>query len=271
MIPAELLQNLLTHSADAIIVTDQQGLVRFWSHAAESMLGSSAEEMVGHSLRTVLPEPSNLAMTETQAVCKNGRKIWVERSLAIVQVEGHSWSIFVIRNSEHRRRQMEALKQQASTDAISGLSNRREFQRQLEASLGKPLSLAIIDIDNFKEINDQFGHWVGDEAIQFVSQNLSDLFPTAICIARLGGDEFGVLAKFSTLDEARESFQQFRLKSSERAPDAHLTAIPKVSIGVAFSTEPDNSARELLTLADRLMYQSKNAGGNQVSCGIVKS
>lgn len=269
MIPAEIFQNLLADSADAIIVTDHLGVVRFWNKAAELMLGYCSAEMVEHPLQQVLPEPGSLPITEVQALCKSGKRIWVERSMGTTQVDGHDWCLYVVRNSDQRRRQIEVLEREASTDSVSGLSNRREFQRLLEANLGKPITLAIIDIDNFKEINDQFGHWVGDEAIQFVSQNLSDLFPDAICIARLGGDEFGVLAEFATLDEAREGFQAFRTKSTERAPDAHLTAIPKVSIGVAFSQEPETSARELLTLADRLMYQSKRAGGNRISCDVV--
>lgn len=270
MIPEKHFQVLFAQSVDAIIITDEQGMVRFWNQAAEAMLGSPEAEMLGQPLSLVLPDNCDSAIAETRAVCKSGKEIWVERSMSTFEIDGQSWSAYIVRNSDHRRREMEVLKREASTDSVSGLSNRREFQRQLEGNLGKPLTLAIIDIDNFKEINDQFGHWVGDEAIQFVSQNLTDLFPKAVCIARLGGDEFGVLAEFATLEAAEESFREFRQKSTERAPDAHLTAIPKVSIGVAFSVSTETSARELLTLADRLMYQSKNAGGNQITSGIVK-
>jgi diguanylate cyclase (GGDEF)-like protein/PAS domain S-box-containing protein len=267
----QTLYQLIECAADAIVVTDDAGLVQFWNKESESLIGFSGEEMLGKTLQTVFPQEELLEgkNLECEAVCRDGERIWVERSCNVVDTDDGKWSIHVIRNVEVRRRRMEELERVASTDSLSGLLNRREFQRQLESHLGSALTLAIVDIDNFKAINDQFGHWVGDEAIQFVAKNLSDLFPTAFCIARLGGDEFGVLLECESEAQARMSFEDFQKQSTELAASAHLTAIPKVSIGVAFSERSGNSARELLTVADKQMYIAKSAGRNRTSVATV--
>lgn len=268
---SDTFQNLLEYAGDAIVITDSAGTIEYWNSTANQLLGYNSEEMIGQSLKPIFADwdANDSAIVESEATCKNGQRIWLERSAAVVENEGKAWSLQILRCTEVRRRRMEELEREASTDSLTGLLNRREFQRQLESSLGQPLTLAILDVDNFKDINDQFGHWVGDEAIRFVAKNLSDLFPQAICVARLGGDEFGVLHHFDSEQDAKSSFEDFQNRSIERAPEAHLTAIPKVSIGVAFSTNSGVSARELLTLADQQMYKAKSAGRNQTSSATI--
>ncbi len=265
----EILQNLLMQANDAVAITDQDGNVRLWNQQAEKLFGFTSEEMIGMPIRSIFQNPSSKRVEEVVAVNKNGSSCWVERSIGEADFNEQIWQIYIIRCIDLRRQRMEELQREARTDSVSGLLNRREFQRRLELTLGEPLTLAIVDIDNFKEINDQFGHWVGDEGIRFLARNLSDLFPTAICIARLGGDEFGVLSKFASLEDAKNQFDDFRKQSMDRAVYAHLNAIPKVSVGVAYSSKSNVSARELLTLADQLMYESKKLGGNRTTIAAV--
>lgn len=265
----ELIKKLLARANDAIVISDQQGNIRFWNQQSEQLLGFESEEVLGRSLQSYITQDPNSPLDEVNVTKKDGASIWLERSVATAEFEGGCWQISIMRSIDVRRQRMEELQREASTDSVSGLLNRREFQRQLELHLGDSLTLAIVDIDNFKEINDQFGHWVGDEGIRFIAKNLTDLFPQAICIARLGGDEFGVLCVFDSVEQAKSHFEDFRNQSIERAPEAHLKVIPKVSIGVAFSSSPNTSARELLTQADRLMYLSKKQGGNRTTVAII--
>ena len=158
----------------------------------------------------------------------------------------------------------------ATTDELSQLVNRRGFQAILESnlrhgpSLQQQLVLAIIDVDRFKDINDTMGHESGDQAIQFVAHQLTEHFPTAICVSRLGGDEFGVLLLNDELTKAEAVFEDFRRDLQATSQTSFPVRIT-VSIGVATSHPSSASARELLETAHRAMYLSKNAGRNRVT------
>jgi diguanylate cyclase (GGDEF)-like protein len=127
--------------------------------------------------------------------------------------------------------------------------------------------LAIIDIDHFKAVNDQWGHVVGDQAIQFVAQRMNSYFYEPVCIARLGGDEFAVVLSTSDEEAARGQLDGFRKQLGAQVATNHEIELT-VSIGIALS-DGQASARDLLTAADQAMYQSKNAGRNQVTAKTI--
>jgi diguanylate cyclase len=161
----------------------------------------------------------------------------------------------------------------ADTDALTGLSNRRAFERALGAasalaeSSSEPLSLAICDIDNFKSVNDRFGHETGDRVLQLVGKILETHCKPAGQVARFGGEEFVVL--FSGLCEDRA----FALVDSARRDVAGRNIVKKetkeplgsisFSAGIsAFSIAKDSS--NLLRIADRALYAAKANGRNCV-------
>ncbi|OGF98129.1 MAG: hypothetical protein A2Z06_04075, partial [Candidatus Glassbacteria bacterium RBG_16_58_8] len=160
------------------------------------------------------------------------------------------------------------LKQQAITDGLTEMYNHRFFQEQFRILCEKakrsekPLSILMIDIDNFKWINDYYGHAVGDQAIRFIATKLKANSRGGDVVARYGGDEFVWLLGETDLDAATKIANRFRKSVTGNPFEA--TGFLSVSIGVAtYPTDTPNVTR-LLHQADRAMYLSKGEGGNRV-------
>jgi diguanylate cyclase (GGDEF)-like protein len=153
----------------------------------------------------------------------------------------------------------------ASIDPLTGLFNRRYFDSRLEAELqrarrhGEPLTLLMVDIDNFKAINDEHGHVVGDRLLRCVSERLRRGVRIFDVCARYGGDEFAILMPTSNVDTAMLVAE--RIRSSVRGHCGHEAASVTVSIGIAHS---DGRERELLSIADRALLEAKAMGKNAV-------
>lgn len=171
---------------------------------------------------------------------------------------------------EGARRQAEAFAQAAIVDPVSGLFNRRYFQERLEEELQRaqrhktPVALLMIDIDDFKRINDQFGHVAGDTVIKGVSDILRRSVRKFDLCARFGGEEFAIVMpgsgpenSTSVAERIRQRIEQFRPEEPELA-DLRVTA----SIGLSVSNEM--AARELIDRADQALYSAKRAGKNRV-------
>ena len=156
-------------------------------------------------------------------------------------------------------------------DALTGISNRRylldQFARELERTkrYGYPLSIMLIDLDNLKKVNDQYGHAAGDEYLVSFAKRCASQIRSTDYFARFGGDEFIVLLVQTDRDQAkivaeriRKSIEGMELK---RVKDKALTSI---SIGLTTTTKEADSPDELIKLADKALYQAKNGGRNQI-------
>ena len=158
----------------------------------------------------------------------------------------------------------------ARTDPLTELPNRRAFLEQLADELlrmrrsGGAICLAYLDVDNFKNLNDQRGHAEGDAFLKLVARAITDTVRGTDVAARLGGDEFAVLfveaKSVAALALAERLLQRIRALS-ERYPSLDLGA----SVGMAFFEVPPERAEELLQRADAAMYQAKSAGKHRVS------
>lgn len=156
----------------------------------------------------------------------------------------------------------------AHTDPLTGLGNRlwmrtmfeREVTRALHAN--KDLALMMIDVDNFKTFNDQFGHIAGDRVLVAVAEALREYLRPTDLVARFGGDEFAVLLPDLTLKQARQAAERIRQHIGTLAPPS-LSAIT-VSIGLAGRSASDDVA-SLIQRADAAMYDAKEAGRNRVA------
>lgn len=162
------------------------------------------------------------------------------------------------------------LKQQAMTDELSGLLNRREFMgrgRELfESNTTDRIHLLMMDLDHFKNINDTFGHMVGDQVIMAFGRILRNSFREEDVIGRLGGEEFAVLLADITSAEAYRKAEDLRKKVSDydqREGDQDIRVT--VSIGLAKNDEAIHSLDDLLSRADQAMYMSKEGGRNMVT------
>ena len=162
----------------------------------------------------------------------------------------------------------EDLRCMAQQDSLTGLLNKRAFQRCVETHpQSKGTALLIADLDNFKSINDQYGHPCGDYVLKEVSIQIAAAFPDAVGIGRIGGDEFGLL-----IDEAEEA----RLEASVQQL---IHAVSKItwhgssleagcSFGICRIKRPGAAYEQLYAEADRALYQAKGGGKNQlrISC-----
>ena len=156
---------------------------------------------------------------------------------------------------------------QATTDALTGVSNRRYFEEALAVQItqkriyGEPLCLLIIDIDHFKTINDRFGHQMGDLVIVELARLLKAGLRKPDLLARWGGDEFVVMLPHTPAPEAFGMAEQLRLSMAVHV----FPVVPQVtgSFGVA-ELQPEESAEDWFARVDRVLYAAKAAGRNQV-------
>lgn len=159
------------------------------------------------------------------------------------------------------------LQKLASQDPLTGLPNRIYFLQKLteavvNAKPGGKFAVAFVDLDNFKSINDTYGHCRGDEMLQIVSERLRALLPPKTLLARLGGDEFIFLIKEWDDRQGRQWLETIRSHLAKPVQIGLYSLYTGGSIGVAVFPDDSQSADELLQYADMAMYQVKNIGKN---------
>ena len=169
--------------------------------------------------------------------------------------------------------EMRKFERHATTDALTSLANRHTMKTafpeliELCRNRGKPLSLMMIDVDNFKQFNDMFGHIAGDRALSVVAKILRQQFRPRDLLVRYGGDEFAVLLPDVKLDEALAIGERVRRAISGETSDGSdsLIQIPvRISMGVA-QMQDGGSLDMLVRDADAALYRAKRAGRDRVS------
>ncbi len=170
-------------------------------------------------------------------------------------------------------RAAEELERLATIDGMTGIYNRRHFLDLADREWSRArrhdraISFLMIDIDNFKRINDTFGHQVGDAVICHLATMARDSKRDADVLARVGGEEFALLLPETNLTDANIVAERLRLEvAHSKPPAAPLSVAPTISVGVAAATNdmPDFSA--LMRTADEALYQAKRSGRNRVVC-----
>jgi diguanylate cyclase (GGDEF)-like protein len=168
-------------------------------------------------------------------------------------------------------RTADELAELAKTDSLTGVYNRRFFFAKLEDEWARyhrhhrPLSVLVIDLDNFKAVNDSFGHEAGDNVISRVAHLCLTAKRESDTFARLGGEEFGLLLPDATLEDARSLAERVRAAiAAEHWPAISGMARATASIGVAEALAAMNSPADLLRDADKALYRAKRAGRNRV-------
>jgi diguanylate cyclase (GGDEF)-like protein len=175
------------------------------------------------------------------------------------------------REISHRTELSQRLEEMATTDFLTGLSNRRHFDDILQKEwrrmrrYGNQFALLIIDLDRFKQINDRFGHQCGDEVLQKTARILKDQVRTEDIVARYGGDELAIIALGTDWKNAGDLGERLRHQVAETAM---TRAVPKTSISVGIAvtsgTKPPADIAELISRADKALYAAKEQGRNRV-------
>ena len=171
---------------------------------------------------------------------------------------------------------LESARKEALIDPLTSIYNRRGFELQVQRMfansdlMSKGASMLMVDIDNFKTVNDTYGHLFGDKVIRTLANTLKSLVKGQDCVARMGGEEFAVMLPGTPLagactvaEHIRETIAQGRIRHSTSDSDDRTSAIT-VSVGIA-SYHSGNSLEEWLDCADKALYISKEKGRNRVT------
>jgi len=170
---------------------------------------------------------------------------------------------------------LEAVRHESLTDPLTRLANRKSFDVALEKAItdalksGEPLSLLMIDIDHFKELNDTFGHLTGDQVLRLVARVFKQNVKGQDVVARYGGEEFAIVLPRTGLQQALTVSDHIRRavmgkELMKRSTGEHLGRIT-ISVGVA-TLRPDDLAQSFVDRADAGLYAAKRSGRNQVVC-----
>ena len=278
------LDTLLNSMSDAVLVTAPDGRIRTVNAAACELLGFETDELVGLEFESLVAEPHRAAFAiekllaepgETVVRTVRGQTIPVSVSASSIASEDPEFqgSIFVLRDVTERKRAERRIRYLARFDMLTKMPNRMQFQHLLHQAItrclraDRGLVLLYIDVDNFKEINDTFGHAAGDRVLETLSERLTRVLPKESVIGRLAGDEFAVFVEATT--DAHEQLEQAatlaRLLLASVARPLHVgehEIVLTVSIGVAACPRDADNVIDLIRNADAAMYHAKRAGRN---------
>jgi diguanylate cyclase (GGDEF)-like protein len=167
-----------------------------------------------------------------------------------------------------------ALEQLATRDGLTGLANRRCFDETLHAEWARalrqrqPLSLLMVDVDNFKAFNDANGHLGGDECLKRIATAVASEMRANDLVARYGGEEFAVILPNQSLKGAASVAERIRTRVEQLQVPNRLAPAQRVTVSIGAATaiaSPDNSASELVAIADAALYRAKHMGRNRIS------
>jgi diguanylate cyclase (GGDEF)-like protein/PAS domain S-box-containing protein len=275
-------QALLRHSTDVFLILSTEGVVQYQSPAVSSVLGYDPDERLGRQmLELVHPDDRGFVATTLGEIAgAPGTTRTVELRVRHANgswrmIEASGWNLvddpvvggIVVnyRDITERKALEQQLVHDAFHDPLTGLANRALFVDRAQhalarRSLGHDVAVLIMDVDDFKTINDSLGHGAGDQAMVAVAERLRGCLRPEDTVSRIGGDEFAILLEAA--DDRLAATVAQRMLEALRQPfelggiQVHLSA----SIGVAFSDDETRSAEELLRNADVAMYTAKARG-----------
>jgi len=174
-------------------------------------------------------------------------------------------------NNQQLSHELDQVRVLSLTDDLTRLPNRRAFIRRLEDEINRsqrentPLTLGILDLDHFKNINDQYGHNVGDEILRIYAKDILSIFRHYDMVARYGGEEFAVILPNTDHEGALRAFNKVRNKAAGHYYRHHETRIPLTSFSAGLSMHhPGETSKEFIERVDALLYKAKQSGRNRI-------
>ncbi|HSY08368.1 MAG TPA: EAL domain-containing protein [Steroidobacteraceae bacterium] len=285
----------LSSLAEAVIVTDVQGHIRYMNPAAERLTGTAVdaaeertlEQVVGfvdENDRRLLSDPLRQALTSGAAVNlsrralllsrANGAERSIELSAAPIRNDANdvTGAVALLHDVTELRGLARQMSYQATHDALTGLINRRDFERRCEEAIDRGQRgdgqhvLCYLDLDRFKSVNDTSGHLAGDSMLREVAKLLRDAVRDSDTVGRLGGDEFGMLLIGCPLEKA----QQIADDVCRSVGDYRFVWKDKifnigVSVGIVEISRESGTLDELFAAADSACYVAKKQGSGRVA------
>ncbi|MEO5724022.1 MAG: PAS domain S-box protein, partial [Ilumatobacteraceae bacterium] len=281
-------RSLSETAADVVFLIDDVGTIVYVSPSSFALLGYTPAELVGHPAAVILPggapdlvvliaqvsdalSSSPAFTSELQLQRADGTSVWVGHSTSAVHNaddDGRTTFRISVRDITERRRLESELAWQALHDPLTGLGNRILLHRQLNAvelTSTHGLAVLLVDLDGFKEVNDTFGHALGDEVLRIIAARLTRLTRPADTLARTGGDEFVVLCPDTASADAVAIGERIIAALMNEIVADGMSVNVGASVGVAHHRGPGITPDWLLAEADRAMYIAKKSGRGRVS------
>lgn len=301
-------QLVIDTSPVALIMVDRTGSIRLVNQETERLFGYPRDLLIGKAIEMLVPanknsqhqreraaffqNPGTRSMgvgRQIQAVRRNSTQFPAEiglnpihngdATLVVCAVVDLSLQKQVEERMTYLAEELEIankrLEQLAITDQLTNLFNRRAFDDQVDkqfklmSRLGHPISLLMIDIDHFKQVNDKFGHAVGDDVLKIIAKKLSNLMRVTDMITRYGGEEFAVILPNTSKEGALIIAEKVRVACQTQDFKHWKTTI---SVGVSTmipdkleSNKNDNQITQLISNADQALYSSKENGRNRTT------
>jgi diguanylate cyclase (GGDEF)-like protein/PAS domain S-box-containing protein len=278
---------------ESVITVDAEGRIDYINHSAELLLGQQVIHVLGKTFpevaslvdendRRSLGDPVHKALTTTGQliagrrallVSANGAERFVEISVTPLRFDGKEISglVLVLHDTSELRGLTRQMTYQASHDALTGLVNRREFERRLQEATDSALTsdighaLCYLDLDHFKVVNDTCGHTAGDNMLREIASLIKDAVRDSDTVGRIGGDEFALLLVGCPLEKARQiadnvvrSVNDFRFVWKDKIFSVG------VSIGLVEIGRDSGTIEDIMNAADSACYVAKKQGGLHV-------
>jgi diguanylate cyclase (GGDEF)-like protein/PAS domain S-box-containing protein len=298
-IPTEISQKpramaTLDAMGESVITVDADGHIDYINHSAEILLGQPINQVLGKTFsdvaslvdendRRTLGDPVHKATSGTARVATSRRAVLVpssgsperflEVSVTPMQSEGSETSgwVLVLHDTSELRGLTRQMTYQASHDALTGLVNRREFERRLQEALDSAQTgdighaLCYLDLDHFKVVNDTCGHTAGDNMLREIASLIKEAVRDSDTVGRIGGDEFALLLVGCPLEKARQiadnvvrSVDDYRFVWKDKIFNVG------VSIGLVEIGRDSGTIEDIMNSADSACYVAKKQGGLHV-------
>jgi diguanylate cyclase (GGDEF)-like protein/PAS domain S-box-containing protein len=275
---------IVESSQDAIFSTTLDGNVTTWNPAAEALYGYTPEEIIGNAVSLLVPEGlraesagilrrvsvgESVGELRTVRLRKDGEPLHV--AVSVSPILDHAGRVVaasaIVRDVREHIDYEQRLEHQAMHDPLTGLPNRVLFNDRLHAAVAiaarddDRLTVLMIDLDGFKEINDTLGHTAGDALLQQISTRFMSALHDTDTVARLGGDEFAVLLPSTPAEYAVAATTKLLAVLTEPVRVGEHEVFVNASIGIAAFPDHGNDPATLMRRADVAMYRAKKTAG----------
>lgn len=294
-------QAIVDTTKDGIVVIDDKGIIESFNQAATTIFGYTADEVIGRNVSLLMPSPhkelhdgylARYLHTGEKRILDIGRELEGRRkdgaifpmllNVSEFRIGAKRGFVGLLRDLAQQKNteaELSAMTQLATTDALTATMNRRTIMNQfnslvsLSARYARPLCMAIVDIDHFKQINDEYGHQAGDIVLKEFACTMQKELRNTDRIGRYGGEEFMVLLPETSLDQAESILQRICSVITELRIDVGVAEIEMtVSLGVA-QHMPGESPQDMFSRVDKALYRAKQSGRNRIvkDIGIASS
>ena len=280
-------RRLFDNMQDVYYRTDAKGVVQHVGPGVRRVLGYEPHEIEGRTAESYYPQSSDRDAFKAAILDKGEVSDFpgqmVRRDGTVIDISISSHALYdqagnfagvegIYRDVTQRKNLERDLQRMATTDMLTGLSNRRAFLEKAESAYAhstrnnEPLTLLMLDLDHFKTINDQFGHLEGDRALVAFANAIKSQLRASDAVGRLGGEEFAVLLPLTSTGEALEVAQRIldTVQALQLYDEAGRSYGITTSLGLSAYRPFDRSLRDMLDRADQALYQAKRQGRNRI-------